>query len=240
MRSILSYVLWLSTEGLSPSTSWVTEVTALFTTGIGIAGERSTSALSRRRRRSFALPPKTENPRHAGPRRAGSTVRSEAGGIRTRFTMGAKYPKSSPPANFCPSHLGGYLGRVNAAENHQDLSRRSRKMARRQASPSWLAPPSVDRAIASRAVPSGRPRASDGHANSRGANPGIRVSHPPTMGGEFKPNGSGEEALKNPSGAAAREGFARDRELSAHLRRSRSHEPRARYPTAFRRRVGMR
>ena len=153
---------------------------------------------------------------------------------------GAKYPKSSPPANFCPSHSGGYLGRVNAAENHQDLSRRSRKMARRQASPSWLAPPSVDRAIASRAVPSGRPRASDGHANSRGANPGIRVSHPPTMGGEFKPNGSGEEALKNPSGAAAREGFARDRELSAHLRRSRSHEPRARYPTAFRRRVGMR
>jgi hypothetical protein len=65
----------------------VSEVTALFTTGIGIAGEWSTSALSRRRRRSFMLPRKTENPRHAGPRRAGSTVRSEAGGIRTRFPI---------------------------------------------------------------------------------------------------------------------------------------------------------
>ena len=188
-------------------------------------GHRSNGALHYRHRDRWGTvdigsqPPKTQVLRVATKDREPATRRPSQsrlhgtlGGRRDSNPLyhGAKYPKSSPPANFCPSHSGGYLGRVNAAENHQDLSRRSRKMARRQASPSWLAPPSVDRAIASRAVPSGRPRASDGHANSRGANPGIRVSHPPTMGGEFKPNGSGEEALKRPL-RSGRSGGVRER-----------------------------
>lgn len=41
---------------------------------------------------------KNRDPRRNGPREAASTVRDVKGGIRTRFSHGAKYPKSSPPA----------------------------------------------------------------------------------------------------------------------------------------------
>jgi hypothetical protein len=89
----------------------------------------------------------------------------------------------------------------------------------------------------SRAVPSGGPRASDRHVKRRAGSrdPGL----PSANGGELKSSGSGEETQKTPPERPLGRG-SRSRTLSAPVSRSRSHEPRARSPTAFRRGLGMR
>ena len=57
----------------------------------------------------------------AGPLPGRSTVRDFTGGIRTRFSIGAKYPKSSPPALVWPRDAANritkqiHLRRVNGA-----------------------------------------------------------------------------------------------------------------------------
>ena len=106
MCSILSYAPLAERGRTCTFDPMVSEVTALFTTGKRIAGERATSVLGRR---NAGLPRHRgrPDPRHAGPRGTGSTVRSETGGIRTRAFRGAKYPKSSPPAKGCPAARGG-------------------------------------------------------------------------------------------------------------------------------------
>jgi hypothetical protein len=184
----------------------VSEVTALFTTGKGIAGERTTSALGRQ---NAGLPCRHErpDPRHAGPRGTGSTVR-----FGDRRDSNPRFPRCEVSEVFTtsermPARVGGDFkaaqrGGKKAARSgkaatgntkrYQQVSRRScEKWARRQADSFESAPPSVDRANASRAVPSGGPRASDRRAKEARC-PGIRVSHA-AKGGGFRSIGGGGE-----------------------------------------------
>jgi hypothetical protein len=83
------------------------EVTDIFTTALPrrIAGLRQSKRHAGEQAISVSMTPTQALPRgrtgargRNGPREAASTVRDVKGGIRTRFSHGAKYPKSSPPA----------------------------------------------------------------------------------------------------------------------------------------------
>ena len=125
-----------------------------------------------------------------GPREAASTVRGVKGGIRTRFSRGAKYPKSSPPAFVEPRDAANQIEK-------QILSRRSQRRAA-------IANPSLVRsAIGIRLAPRSLQQAPRFGRARACASPGIRVSRSGFAGGI-----SNDHAPENkkPSGAAGSEG----------------------------------
>jgi hypothetical protein len=146
------------------------------------------------------LPRRTEARDTPALRRTGSTVRSEAGGIRTRFSRGevsevfttselgrgGVSPPNSPFWRLASAGFGRrdaalpgsgreFRGPHDCGRKNINIRRGALRMARRRASPSWLAPPSVDRAIARAPFPPAGPALRAG-VPKRHAGPGIRVS----------------------------------------------------------------
>jgi hypothetical protein len=193
MRSILSYVLLAERGRTCTFDLMVSEVTALFTTGKGIAGERATSPLDRQ---NAGLPCHHERPkpRHAGPRGTGSTVRFgdrrgsnplyQERSIRSlhhqRTDARPQGRQFQRPRNAAENKRRGaakaQLGTQKCINRCRGALIGKRRAAER--TPSKSAPPSVDRANRSRAVPSGGPRASDRRAK-RHAVPGSGSPVPP-------------------------------------------------------------
>ena len=168
---------------------------------------------------------KNRSPRHDGPREAASTVRDAKGGIRTRFSNGTKYPKSSPPA------LSGERSNADWPRGRRftdDASAFFTTQTKLQneycrGALEYGAPPKRTligspchrwTAIA-RAVPSGRPRAF-GRARSLARAPG---SGSPVFISLNEPSFGEQKTLR--SGGSG--GFVRH-ELSISLMRDRSHE----------------
>jgi hypothetical protein len=230
----------------------VSEVTALFTTGKGIAGERATSALGRQ---NAGLPCHHERPdsRRAGPRGTGSTVRFKDRRVSNPRFLRCEVSEVFTTSNGCPPEWGGDSRPRSAAENKRRgaakpqlgtqkcINRCRGALLRNGAPPSGLlsSPPRhrwtarMPRAPFPPAGPALRTGAPKRHAV-----PGSGSPMPPKAADSGRSAAAGRHEKPLRSG---RSGGVRDEaNLSVPVSRSRSHEPGARSPTASRRRLDLR
>ena len=215
------------------------EVTALFTTGKRDRWGTVDIGFSLPGREPPRVATKRPDPRHAGPRGTGSTAR--------RGDWRDSNPLYLERSNRSLHHQRTFGRRSTAAISDAAIKRRDKYQTSVAALSINGAPPSEPcgsprhrwtarspRAPFPPAGPALLDRRAKGCARSR--DPGL----PFRQSGGISDRAMSEGDMKNPSGAAAREGFGRTRTSSVPVSRSISHETGARSPTASRRAIDLR